>query len=76
MKEKLERIAADEELIEEFFIQLHDEMASDDEAPRKKFNALQEAYRQDAAVTDLVLMALCGWRMETLVDNAIYVKDN
>lgn len=76
MKEKLERIAADEELIEEFLIQLHDEIASDDETPRKKFSALQEAYQQDAAVTDLVLMALCGWRMETLVDNAIYVKDN
>ena len=75
MKEKLQRISNEEDLQDEFFIQLHEQIASDDEQPRKKFAALREAYEQDPALTDHVLMALCGWRMETLVDNAIYVKD-
>lgn len=75
MKEKLERISNDEELQDEFILQLNEQIASDDEVPRKKFRALKEAYEQDPATTNLVLMAICGWSMETLVDNAIYVKD-
>lgn len=76
MKEKLERISSEDDLKEEFILQLNEQIASDEEPARKKFAALKEAYEQDAAVTDLVLMAICGWRMETLVDNAIHVKDN
>ena len=76
MKEKLERIAQDEELAEEFIIHLNSQVDSDDEVPRKKFSALKEAYEKDAALVDDVLMALCGWRMETLVNNVLGVCDD
>ncbi len=75
MEEKLKRIAEDEALQEEFVINLLEQVATDDEVPRKKFRALQEAYEKDPALVDEVLMAICGWRMETLVDNAIAVCD-
>ena len=75
MDEKLKRIAEDEALQEEFVINLSEQVATDDEVPRKKFRALKEAYEKDPALVDDVLMAICGWRMETLVDNAIEVCD-
>lgn len=75
MKDKLERIANDEELQDEFIIQLTEQVATDDEIPRKKFRALKEAYEENPSLVDEVLMAICGWRMETLVDNAIAVCD-
>ena len=75
MDEKLKRIAEDEALQEEFVINLSEQVATDDEVPRKKFSALKEAYEKDPALVDDVLMAICGWRMETLVDNAIAVCD-
>lgn len=76
MKEKLEKIANDEALMEEFIIELDEQIASDDEVPRKKFRRLKEAYEKDPAFVDDILMTLCGWRMETLVDNAIGVCDD
>ena len=75
MDEKLKRIAEDEALQEEFVINLSEQVATDDDVPRKKFSALKEAYEKDPALVDDVLMAICGWRMETLVDNAIAVCD-
>ncbi|MBP5425027.1 MAG: hypothetical protein J6Y33_03020 [Prevotella sp.] len=75
MKKKLECIAEDEALQDEFIINLSEQVATDDEVPRKKFRALKEAYEKDPALVDEVLMAICGWRMETLVDNAIAVCD-
>lgn len=75
MKEKLQIIAEDEALQEEFVINLSEQVATDDEVPRKKFRALKEAYEKDPALVDDVLMAVCGWRMETLVDKAIGVCD-
>jgi len=75
MEMKLERIAVDEALQEEFFINLNEQVATDDEVPRKKFSALRDAYEKDPELVDDVLMAICGWRMETLVDNAIGVCD-
>lgn len=75
MEEKLQMIAEDEALQEEFVIQMNEQIATDDEVPRKKFRALKEAYEKDPALVDDVLMAICGWRMETLVDNAIAVCD-
>lgn len=71
MKQKLEIIANDEELMGEFIIELNKQIASDDEVPRKKFRALKEAYEKDSAFVDYILMTLCGWRMETLVDNTL-----
>ena len=76
MKEKLERIAGDESLMEEFFIQMDEQIATDDEVCRKKFRALKEAYEKDPTLVDDVLMALCGWRLETLVNNALGVCDD
>ena len=75
MEEKLKRIAEDEALQEEFVFNLLEQVATDDEVPRKKFRALKEAYEKDPALVDDVLMAICGWRMETLVDKAIEVCD-
>ena len=75
MEKKLKRIAGDEALQEEFVINLSEQVATDDEVPRKKFRALKEAYEKDPELVDEVLMAICGWRMETLVDNAIAVCD-
>ena len=75
MEKKLKRIAGDEALQEEFVINLTEQVATDDEVPRKKFRALKEAYEKDPELVDEVLMAICGWRMETLVDNAIAVCD-
>ena len=75
MKKKLEMIAEDEALQDEFVINLNEQVATDDEVPRRKFRALKEAYEKDPALVDDVLMAICGWRMETLVDKAIEVCD-
>ena len=66
MEEKLKMIAEDEELQEDFFITFSDEFASDDEPARKKFSRLYADYMEHPEIVDNVLMALCGWTMETL----------
>ena len=69
VKQRLELFAKDEGLMENFIEHLENEIISDDEMPRKKFSALKEAYEKDPALVDDVLMAICGWRMESLVEN-------
>lgn len=69
--EKLERIAQDEDLQEDFFITFSDEFASDDEPARKKYKRLYEAYKKDPVFVDDILMTLCGWTMESLAERTI-----
>ena len=60
------KIANDEDLMEDFFITLGDEMASDDEPSRKKFRRLMDAYEKDPQFVDDIMMTLCGWTIESL----------
>lgn len=69
--EKLERIAQDEELQEDFFITFSDEFAEDDEPARKKFTRLYEAYEKDPIAVNEILITLCGWTMEGLAERTI-----
>ena len=69
--EKLERIAQDEDLQEDFFITFSDEFASDDEPSHKKFRRLMDAYEKDPQFVDDILMTLCGWKMESLAEKTI-----
>ena len=67
-KELLQKIANDEDLMDDFIINLNEQIASDDEPPRKKFSRLKDAYEENPALVDNVLMALCGWTMSSLVE--------
>lgn len=69
--EKLERIAQDEDLQEDFFITFSDEFASDDEPARKKYKRLYDAYKKDPAFVNDILMTLCGWTMESLAEKTM-----
>lgn len=69
--ENLKRIAQDEDLQDEFFIQFSEQVASDDEPSDKKFRRLYEAWRDDPGTVDDILMTLCGWTMESLAEKAI-----
>lgn len=60
------KISADEDLMDDFFITLSDEMASDDEPSRKKFRRLMDAYEQNPEIVDDIMMTLCGWTIESL----------
>lgn len=60
------KIANDEDLMDDFFITLGDEMASDDEPSRKKFRRLMDAYEKDPQFVDDIMMTLCGWTIESL----------
>ena len=71
VNEKLQQIAENEDAMCEFVIQLNEQIATDDEPFDKKFRRLKEAYEQHPDIVDDLLMTLCGWRMETLADNAL-----
>ena len=60
------KISGDEDLMDDFFITLGDEMASDDEPSRKKFRRLMDDYEQNPTLVDDIMMTLCGWTIETL----------
>lgn len=62
------KIANDEDLMDDFFITLGDEMASDEEPSRKKFRRLMDAYEKDPALVNDVMMTLCGWTIESLAE--------
>lgn len=66
MDKNLDRIAQDEDLMEDFFITFSDEFAEDDEPARKKFRRLYDAYKEHPEIVNDILMTLCGWTMETL----------
>jgi len=69
--ENLKRIAASEDLMDEFFIKFSDELMSDDEPSDKKFRRLYEAWRDDPKTIDDIMMTLCGWTMESLACKAL-----
>ena len=60
------KIANDEDLMDDFFITLSEEMASDDEPSRKKFRRLMDAYEEYPEIVDDIMMTLCGWTVGTL----------
>ena len=70
-EKKLNRITSDEDLQDDFFVTLSDEIACDDEPSRKKWNRLKTAYEKNPAMVDDLLMALCGWTLETLIDKTL-----
>ena len=65
------KIANDEDLMDDFFITLGDEMANDDEPSRKKFRRLMDAYEKDPQFVDDIMMTLCGWTIESLAKRTI-----
>jgi hypothetical protein len=64
----LERIIGDEDLMCDFIYTLNMEIDSDDEPYDKRFRQLYASYVENPKVVDDVLMALCGWKMETLAE--------
>lgn len=70
-QENMKRIDGDEELQEEFFITLGDEMASDDEFAYKKWRRLKTVYEKDPSVVNELLMTLCGWTMGSLMEKTL-----
>lgn len=70
-EKKLNRITSDEDLQDDFFVTLSEEIASDDEPSRKKWNRLKTAYEKNPAIVDDLLMTLCGWTLETLIDETL-----
>lgn len=71
MKKVLDTISGNEELMEEFFITLFDEIASDDEPARKQWSRLREAYEKDPDMVDDLLVTLCGWNMKSIIEKAM-----
>jgi len=67
-KEKLNQIAEAEDMMEEFIIKFEEQMMSDDESSDKKFRQLKATYEQHPDIVDGIMMALCGYRMETIAD--------
>lgn len=74
-QENMKRIDGDEELQEDFFITLGDEMASDDEPAYKKWRRLKAAYEKDPSTVNDLLMTLCGWTMGTLMEKTLGDSD-
>ena len=67
---KLERIASDEAMSENFVINLVNQIYSDEEKPERKFAQLKTAYEKNPELVNDVMLTLCGWSMDTLCDQA------
>ena len=67
----LKKIAADEGLMEKFFVTFGDELASDEESSRKKFNWLYQTYRDEPKIVNVIMMILCGWTMDSLAEKTL-----
>lgn len=68
---KLERIASDEAMSENFVTNLVDQIYSDEEKPERKFAQLKAAYEKNQELVNDLMLTLCGWSMDTLCDQAI-----
>jgi hypothetical protein len=66
--EKLERIASDEAMVENFVINLVNQIYSDEEKPERKFAQLKAAYEKNPELVNDLMLTLCGWSMDTLCD--------
>lgn len=64
----LERIIGDEDLMCDFMSTLNMEIEYDEEPYDKKFRQLYASYVENPKVVNDVIMALCGWKMETLAE--------
>ena len=71
----IKKIANSEDLQENFFITLDEEMASYEEPARKKWRELQAEYEKNPETVNNILMTLCGWTMESLAEKAQEVDD-
>lgn len=69
--EKLERIASDEAMSENFVTNLVSQIYSDEEKPERKFLQLKGAYEKNPELVNDLMLTLCGWSMDTLCDQAI-----
>ena len=69
--ESIKRIANSEDLQEDFFIKLAEEMYSDEEPAYKKWGRLQSAYEKSPETVNDIPMTLCGWTMESLAEKAL-----
>ena len=73
-EEKINKILEDEDLQLEFISCLVNEINSDEEPFDRKFRQITRMYY---IITDLVndlLIALCGWSMDSLCDIALRIK--
>jgi hypothetical protein len=68
--EKLERIASDEAMSENFVINLVNQIYSDEEKPERKFAQLKDMYEKNPELVNDIMLTLCGWSMDTLCDQA------
>jgi hypothetical protein len=68
MEEKIKKIMGDEDLMCDFLVTLSEQMASDEEPAYKKFKKLYASYVENPKLVNDVLMTLCGWTMESLVE--------
>ena len=67
MKELIEEILESEFLLEELMLKIIQEINKDDEPLDKKCRQLLLAY-MDSPDIDNVLMSLCGWNLNSLID--------
>lgn len=65
-KDSLDEILADTDKCETFGSIVIDEISNDDEAPHKTGSSLIQAYQRGDC--DAMLVALCGWSMNSLLD--------
>lgn len=68
--EKLEKIASDEAMMENFVINLVNQIYSDEEKPERKFAQLKDSYEKNPELVNDLMLTLCGWSMDTLCDQA------
>ena len=74
--QRLKAISEDENLQDDFIENLNNQIMSDEEVPRRKVAQLMEAYDKDPSLTNDILMALCGWTMDSLIDQTLKVGDD
>lgn len=66
--EKLNKITSDEAMVENFVINLVNQIYSDEEKPERKFAQLKAAYEKNPELVNDLMLTLCGWSMDTLCD--------
>ena len=73
-EEKINKILEDEDLQLEFISCLVNETNSDDEPFDRKFRQITGMYYTDPNLVNDLLIALCGWSMDSLCDITLRIK--
>lgn len=66
-KSLAETFMCSQDLLERLGAMIRNEIACDDEADDKMAHHLLAAYCENPEITNEIMMSLCGWTMETLM---------